>query len=735
MTATTSNGINASFSITGNEIRVTASTGLLFFLSPPDYETKSLYTATVTASDSTNSSTQDITIKIRDLEENEHSPVITSANEYSVDENVTMVGQATATDGDGDELFFEIRSDHNLSIDSSSGVISFDIPPDYEIIRGYPTLDADLFVSDCCSTTSQYIKISINNVNDNPPVFTGSDSFGADENQTKINGTVEFEDADGDELTYALSGTDASFINIEADSGILSFSTAPDYEKDQTSYSITVTASDGVFKASKDITVAVYNRIDPLVVENQTFSVEEGNTFVGTLDFYDPDNSLRSIKAVDGDLDQLVVTFDSGDVSFRRPTDYNRPQDQNGDNIYEFSIEIATRYGADANTADITINVLDNNFFTPSLIGDVVTGSEGDFGRSLDLNADGTILVAGDPDHESSRGSVRTYIFDGSNWSQKGNTLLGPATGDGVDKWGEVVSINADGSIIAAGGPQLDYPPDYNSGAVKVYEWLDNDWSQKGADLIPNNGRYAVKERGGNSIALSDSGEIIVIGNTRYTDEGSPYGSGSVDVYEFVGDSWSLKGSKIVSTTVRRPNPEYIGAAVSVNASGNVIAYGAFGWADPYTLSGQVKVFEWDGTDWIQKGQSFDGLGLERLGSDVRLNAAGDRVLILSQYHLQVWEFASSSWKQIGSNIKPNCFNSQQISYSSIDFSNDGDYIAVAAPCDGGVVFSYAWNGSDWVSEIDNIYGTRSSVSMSSDGGKVATQKIDAISVGVYRTR
>lgn len=107
----------------------------------------------------------------------------------------------------------------------------------------------------------------------------------------------------------------------------------------------------------------------------------------------------------------------------------------------------------------------------------------------------------------------------------------------------------------------------------------------------------------------------------------------------------------------------------------------------------------------------------------MKLNAAGDRVLILSQYHAQVWEFASSSWRQVGGDIEPNCFNGGGISYGSIDFSDAGDFIVIAVPCNGGIVFSYAWSGSDWVSEIDNIYGTRSSVSVSSDGGESSCPK------------
>ena len=49
------------FSVSGSELMITSG-GLLTFASAPDYETKTSYSATVTASDGTNSSTQDITV-------------------------------------------------------------------------------------------------------------------------------------------------------------------------------------------------------------------------------------------------------------------------------------------------------------------------------------------------------------------------------------------------------------------------------------------------------------------------------------------------------------------------------------------------------------------------------------------------------------------------------------------------------------------------------------------------
>ena len=64
--------------------------------SAPDYETKSSYTATVTATDGTNTTTQSITVNVTDVVENS-SPVFTSNSSYTVAENQTSAANIAVT--------------------------------------------------------------------------------------------------------------------------------------------------------------------------------------------------------------------------------------------------------------------------------------------------------------------------------------------------------------------------------------------------------------------------------------------------------------------------------------------------------------------------------------------------------------------------------------------------------------------------------------------------------------
>ena len=96
------------FSVSGSELMITSG-GLLTFASAPDYETKTSYSATVTATDGTNSSTQDITVNVTNL--NDNSPVFTSSEIFSAAENQTSIGTVTATDDDvGDTISYSINN-------------------------------------------------------------------------------------------------------------------------------------------------------------------------------------------------------------------------------------------------------------------------------------------------------------------------------------------------------------------------------------------------------------------------------------------------------------------------------------------------------------------------------------------------------------------------------------------------------------------------------------------------
>jgi hypothetical protein len=170
-TVTATDPASVSFSISGSEIQIT-SAGVLSFVTAPDYENKDSYNATVTVTDaSSNSATQDITVSINNL--NDNNPVITSASAFSVDENETSVGSLTATDADGDSITFTLAGTDADSFTLNSP-LAFAVAPDYEVKSTY---SITVVASDGTNEVEQTVTITVNNLNDNTPVVTSDGSI------------------------------------------------------------------------------------------------------------------------------------------------------------------------------------------------------------------------------------------------------------------------------------------------------------------------------------------------------------------------------------------------------------------------------------------------------------------------------------------------------------------------------------------------------------------------------
>ena len=101
-------------------------------------------------------------------------------------------------------------------------------------------------------SSSADISVSILSIND-APLINLATSINYSENDTEaINTSIV--DVDGDELEITLSGDDADFFNLS--NNLLTFTSPPDFET-KSSYSITITVSDGVLTDEKTITINI----------------------------------------------------------------------------------------------------------------------------------------------------------------------------------------------------------------------------------------------------------------------------------------------------------------------------------------------------------------------------------------------------------------------------------------------------------------------------------------------
>jgi len=94
---------------------------------------------------------------------------------------------------------------------------------------------------------------------------------------------------------------------------------------------------------------------------------------------------------------------------------------------------------------------------------------------------------------------------------------------------------------------------------------------------------------------MNSDGNIIAIGAVSNSDGGS--GSGHVRVYEWNGADWLQKGADIDGTAAYSES----GNAIDLSSDGNILIVGASKQDEAESNAGQVRVHEWDGVDWTQK--------------------------------------------------------------------------------------------------------------------------------------
>ena len=301
ISATDANNDTLIYTLSGTDaaaFTVDSATGQLKTKVALDYETKNSYDVIITVSDGKLTDTISVTINVSDVNE---APVFTDGNSTTreIAEN-TPAGQnigavITATDPDDDTLTYSLGGTDAsaFALNRKTGQLKTKASLNYERKKTYAIT---LTVSDGNLTDAITVTINVTDVQEratkqvtevkttpnNAPVFTApmftegsSTSRSVPENTSAgvdIGTAVSATDADGEKLTYTLSGTDANAFSIDKTTGQLQTSAALDYET-KSSYTVTLTVSDG--KLTDTITVTI-NITD--VVERATKQVTEVKT-------------------------------------------------------------------------------------------------------------------------------------------------------------------------------------------------------------------------------------------------------------------------------------------------------------------------------------------------------------------------------------------------------------------------------------------------------------------------
>ena len=349
-----------------------------------------------------------------------------------------------------------------------------------------------------------------------------------------------------------------------------------------------------------------------------------------------------------------------------------------------------------------------------------------DSGTSVSLSADGTTVAIGAVGSDGPTGTadycghVRVYKIDtyGNYTYTSNNTAIADIFGNiilpkSVGSTTITVTQSASGSYTSksatvpltigfsnlsaitgsiTGGPFVIPTPLSN-----VLTTYGTTWNQLGSDIIGK----VTGDESGTSLSVSADGTIVAIGARSNTSN-----RGTVRVYKYNDISWNQLGSDINGET----SSDYSGQSVSLSANGRVVAIGANmndGSGNLLPDSGQVRVYEFNGSSWVKRGGDIYGeANADQSGYSVSLSADGNTVAIgaimndgsgnalSNSGHVRVYKYNSSKtapqltnqnlstfgpagWDRLGADIDGEAVNDQ--SGFSVSLSADGTIVAIGA--------------------------------------------------------
>lgn len=253
-------------------------------------------------------------------------------------------------------------------------------------------------------------------------------------------------------------------------------------------------------------------------------------------------------------------------------------------------------------------------------MGNDLVGQQGQQYLAVSMSKDGNRIAIG-----TENDIVKVFEKTTSGWVQVGANLLGSG------KFGYSVDLSNDGKRLAVGAPQnIVGGAGLGIGEVKIFEENNGLWTVVGAGI------KGVADDAGHSIALSDDGKRVVVGSPKDKTNTTGY-AGRVDVYGESGGVWTQVGAGILGN-----NHDYLGMDVGISGNGKRIIVGA---TTNLNYAGYTKVYEEQGSAWVQVGNTINGainsysgaaVSISRNGYNIATSFLGGRGSIA---HVKVYEF------------------------------------------------------------------------------------------------
>ena len=428
------------------------------------------------------------------------------------------VATYSVADPEGDAVTWSVGGTDaaRFSIDSD-GALTFDTPPDYEAPRDANkdgVYEVTVTASDGNLSVSLDVEVTVTDVNE-AGTITGPTAVDYPENEAGAVATYTAADPEGDAVTWSVSGTDAARFSISI-AGVLTFDASPDYEvprdaNKDTTYEVTVTASDGNLSASLDVEVTVTNVNESGVITGpaDVDYAENGTGAVATYTAADPEGDAITWSVGGADAVRFGIDSD-GALTFDTPPDYEAPRDANKDGVYE--ITVTATDGNLSASLDVEVTVTDVNeagmitgpvavdyaengagavatYTAADPEGDSITWSiSGTDAARFSISSDGALTFDTPPDYEAPRDANKNGIYEITVTATDGNLSAS------LDVAVTITNVNESGAIT--GPTDVDYAEN-STDSVATYTATDPEddsitWAVSGTDAA----RFSINSAG-----------------------------------------------------------------------------------------------------------------------------------------------------------------------------------------------------------------------------------------------
>lgn len=390
-----------------------------------------------------------------------------------------------------------------------------------------------------------------------------------------------------------------------------------------------------------------------LLTSNFGLSVT-GNTIIGNVVSI-PANVITQTAAVSGSTTLGSTWTQSIPITNATGNQFGRNTTMSGDgntilvgmNLYDRSGFAATDNAGAIYTYKYTTSW--------SLVGSPILGITANEQMPYEIacNYDGTIMVFASGIRNTT-GGVEVYKWVSNNWTTLGQSTW-PVFTSGVIATPYGVAISSDGTRIAHGS---NYATTGNPQKVRIYHFNTSTlaWTlTQTLSAVVQPAGVAVGSAFGYTgcLSFSNDGNTLAIGAQcgTYTTSTATNATcyGLVYIYKYVSSSWSLFGGQ--SVLVGPGLNDRFGQMVRISGDGLTMATCARGDLNG-TDCGYVKVFTYNGTNWVQKGSTLNAPATDYFMLLKGIDYTGTHIITFAQtrattaYFFQVYKYINSDWVQ-----------------------------------------------------------------------------------------